>query len=282
MARTRLLKPGFFTNDSLAECDPLARILFAGLWTLADRAGRLEYRPARIKAQVLPYDAADVPGLVGQLEARGFVRRYEVDGAAYLQVEAFTRHQNPHRNEGESVCPEPPKTSGENETRVIDASTRVTDASPRVISASTRALTLNPLTLTLNPSSESPSPAAKRPRSEKPAEGITWTAAGGWAGITEADRAAWRQAYPAVALDAELARASEWLRANPTKAHRSAWRRFVTSWLSRTQDRGGTRGQPAEAPKPPRWIDQVRPAPYRTPREAEQLAATLSQKMKES
>lgn len=277
MARTRLIKPGFFSNDSLAECDPLARILFAGLWTLADRAGRLEYRPARIKAQVLPYDPVDVPALVGQLEARGFVRRYEVDGAAYLQVEAFTRHQNPHRNEGDSVCPEPPKNTGENETRVIDASTRGADASTRVIDGTARALTLNPLTLTLNPSSESPSRAAKRPRSET-ADGIAWTAAGGWQGITDADRAAWRQAYPAVALDAELARASEWLRANPAKAHRKAWRRFLTSWLSRTQDRGGTRGQPAEAAKPARWLDSVRPAPYRTPREVERLAEALKLK----
>ena len=37
MARARNIKPGFFTNDVLADCDPLARLLFAGLWTVADR-----------------------------------------------------------------------------------------------------------------------------------------------------------------------------------------------------------------------------------------------------
>ena len=50
MARARNIKPGFFANENLAECDPLARLLFAGLWCLADREGRLEDRPKRIAA----------------------------------------------------------------------------------------------------------------------------------------------------------------------------------------------------------------------------------------
>src|SRR5262245_4448792 len=60
MARARLLKPGFFTNEDLVELPPAARLLFAGLWTLADREGRLEDRPKRIKLAVLPYDDVDV------------------------------------------------------------------------------------------------------------------------------------------------------------------------------------------------------------------------------
>jgi hypothetical protein len=59
VARSRNIKPGFFLNDELAECEPLARILFAGLWCIADREGRLEDRPKRIKAEVLPYLAPD-------------------------------------------------------------------------------------------------------------------------------------------------------------------------------------------------------------------------------
>ena len=48
MARARILKPGFFANELLAEIHPYGRLLFAGLWTLADREGRLEDRPKRI------------------------------------------------------------------------------------------------------------------------------------------------------------------------------------------------------------------------------------------
>lgn len=32
---------------------------------------------------------------------------------------------------------------------------------------------------------------------------------------------------------------SEWLKANPTKAKKSNWLRFITNWLARQQDRGG-------------------------------------------
>ena len=63
MARMRTIKPGFFTNDVLAEVEPLGRILFAGLWTVADRAGRLEERPKKLKAELLPYDDCDVESL---------------------------------------------------------------------------------------------------------------------------------------------------------------------------------------------------------------------------
>ena len=63
MARARNLKPSFFTNDKLAELHPLGRLLFAGLWTIADREGRLEDRPKRIKTDVsLPYITADASG----------------------------------------------------------------------------------------------------------------------------------------------------------------------------------------------------------------------------
>ena len=49
----------------------------------------------------------------------------------------------------------------------------------------------------------------------------------------------WGEAYPAVDLDMQLSRMDAWLRANPAKAKRKLWERFVTNWLSRSQDRGG-------------------------------------------
>jgi hypothetical protein len=105
--RARNLKPSFFTNDELAECAPLARILFAGLWCAADRAGRLEDRAKRIKAEILPYDACNVDKLLGELAARGFITRYEVDGARYIQIVNFEKHQDPHVKERTSTIPAP-------------------------------------------------------------------------------------------------------------------------------------------------------------------------------
>lgn len=107
MARARSLKPGFFRNEVLADIPPLGRLLFAGLWTMADRAGRLEDRPKRIKADVLPYDACDIDSLLAALDAAGFIRRFEAGGDRFIQIVNFARHQNPHLKEAESIIPAP-------------------------------------------------------------------------------------------------------------------------------------------------------------------------------
>jgi hypothetical protein len=62
----------------------------------------------------------------------------------------------------------------------------------------------------------------------------TWN----WDNITEQDRSLWAKAYPAVNIDIELARAADWIKQNPTKK-KSQWGRFLSAWLSRSQDRGG-------------------------------------------
>lgn len=107
MSRARNLKPGFFKNELLAECPPLARILFQGLWCEADREGRLEDRPKRLKAEYLPYDNCDADALLGELVARGFIVRYESNGCRYIAVLAFSKHQNPHVREPASSIPAP-------------------------------------------------------------------------------------------------------------------------------------------------------------------------------
>lgn len=116
MARSRNLKPGFFVNDKLADVEPLGRLLFAGLWTIADREGRLGDRPRRIKAEILPYDDCDVDNLLNQLETHGFIQRYEVNGNDYIQILNFSKHQNPHPREAESEIPPVPEPAADKAT----------------------------------------------------------------------------------------------------------------------------------------------------------------------
>jgi hypothetical protein len=110
MPRIRSIKPGFFTNDALAEVHPLGRLLFSGLWCHADRAGRLEDRPRKLKAEVLPYDDCDIDALLNDLAARGFVVRYQAGGVRYLQVVNFDKHQTPNIKEIDSTIPAPAST----------------------------------------------------------------------------------------------------------------------------------------------------------------------------
>lgn len=108
MARKRDLKPSFFDNEILADLHPLTRLLFQGLWCHADRRGIIEDRPARIKVKVLPFDDHDVDAALDDLADGGFITRYEVDGARCILVNAFDKHQRPHKNEPESDLPANP------------------------------------------------------------------------------------------------------------------------------------------------------------------------------
>lgn len=107
MARARNIKPGFFKNELLVQCSPHARLLFAGLWCWADRAGRLEDRPVRLRAEIFPYEDVDVSALLDELADKGFVLRYEVAGRKYIQINTFQSHQSPHVKEPESIIPAP-------------------------------------------------------------------------------------------------------------------------------------------------------------------------------
>ena len=107
MARARNIKPGFFKNEDLAECSLAARLCFAGLWTLADREGRLEDRPKRIKGELFPFDAFDVEPLLAELARHHFIVRYESDGVRAIQIPKFTDHQTPHYSEKPSVIKPP-------------------------------------------------------------------------------------------------------------------------------------------------------------------------------
>lgn len=70
-------------------------------------------------------------------------------------------------------------------------------------------------------------------------QAIAWSSSDGWTGITQNDYDEWRKAYPACDVTQQLARMTEWLKSNPSKAHKKLWRKFLTSWLSRSQERGG-------------------------------------------
>jgi hypothetical protein len=124
--RARLLKPGFFTNERLARLPVRARLLFAGLWCLADREGRLEYRPERIRAAIFPYEPrVKIEALIRALELEQFVKRYTSAHTRCLALPRFAQHQHPHVNEPESKLPAPSvQSSAEYGSRPADPVTR--------------------------------------------------------------------------------------------------------------------------------------------------------------
>lgn len=133
MARIRTIKPEFFQDDALAELPVLCRILFPALWCLADKEGRLEDRPKRIKVAALPYDECDADDLLARLHNAGFIQRYTVDGNDYIQVVNFVKHQRITGSEAESksVIPASPENNPSNTEETPRKQQGNTEETPR-------------------------------------------------------------------------------------------------------------------------------------------------------
>lgn len=105
--KSRIIREGFFKNESLAECSAHARLLFVGLWMLADREGLFEWRPKRIKAEVFPYETVKIESLLKELETIGLVISYQVSGETYGCIANFLKHQSINKHEKQSTYPKP-------------------------------------------------------------------------------------------------------------------------------------------------------------------------------
>lgn len=106
--RRREISPEFWVDERVIEVSDGAKLLFIGLWNIADREGRLEDKPRTIALKVRPWDPTPVPGFLEELVKQGMVRRYSVDGAQLLFIPKFAEHQNVHPKEMASKLPAPP------------------------------------------------------------------------------------------------------------------------------------------------------------------------------
>lgn len=247
MARSRNIKPGFFKNEHLAELSPLTRLLFQALWCEADREGRLEDRPMRLKAEYFPYDDCDISTMLAQLQhsAGNFLVRYEVDGKRYIQIVNFLKHQNPHVKEAPSTIPPfsedalIPTENGSLKVAPCKHHTCLILAglipdSLNLIPDSLIPDTPLPLTevKTLAPGDKSPDPD-ELPIITLPLSNKTEHP------IYQATVDEMAELYPAVDVTQQFRNMRAWLISNPRqKKTKAGIMRFVNYWLSKEQDRG--------------------------------------------
>ena len=207
--RDRILHGSFFSSERIGSLSPMARLLYAGMWCLADREGRLPDRPRQLRAMILPYDDIDAGPLLAELcKPPELIRRYEAEEQSYICIPTFTARQKIHRREAESVIPAPPCIAS------TSTSTSTSEALP--------------------PRTRQGKPKADPRQTPISLSRSTWI----WSGITDEDHKVWLAACPAVNINLELAKAAAWCRSAGPRGIKSNWRRFLTSWMSRAQDRG--------------------------------------------
>ena len=270
MARIRFIKPEYFDDVKVGTMPALARLLFIGLWTLADREGRLEDEPQRIKARVLPYDDdCNIDALLDTLCAAGCIQRYTAHGRRVLAVSNFAKHQRPHPKEPASSLGKPPEMSRGKTRRAVDKRgenrlRRGKNSTSRVDSGF-----LNTDSGFLNTDSGFvktdsgvveeggiAADASLPPRADPPV--LTFPCQGAetaWP-LTAAQVAEWTALYPDLDIVAECRQALAWVSANGRKTARGM-PAFLVSWFARSIRSGAVRrAAPAQASRLPPWAQR--------------------------
>lgn len=106
--KIRSVKPEFFTDVRMAELSPLARLLYMGLWCIADDAGRGRYLPKLIEGEVFPHDQVDIYALLKELLDTQRIVTYANGKETLFHIPTFDLHQHPNRTVA-SKLPAPPK-----------------------------------------------------------------------------------------------------------------------------------------------------------------------------
>lgn len=266
MARSRILKPEFWSDEKLALVSREARLTFAGLWTCSDDYGVTKGHPAWLKAQIFPYDVElpleEFGRWLADLERIGVIDPFTADGESFFYIRNFSDHQKvdrpskmrnppcprdilarPSRVCRESLatvsreCIDETETETETETE-IQTTTAAADDDRPPLKEGEQGDMADPFT-----------PDAGR-RQPKPAARVSSPARKGIVFDYDACRfdqvppelvEKWQQAYPAVDVLSELRRMEAWASANPVN-RKSNWQRFVVNWLTRAQDRAGRGG----------------------------------------
>lgn len=105
MARKRMIKPDFWKSPKLGQLDHFSRLLFIGLWQVADDHGNGPMEPPLIAAELFPFDLAnpthDILSECSRgthaLAEQGLIRVYEASGRDFYHLPGFKEHQTINR-----------------------------------------------------------------------------------------------------------------------------------------------------------------------------------------
>lgn len=225
MPRKRMIDPGFWRDEKLAECTHIERLLFIGLWTFAEDHGVGRANPKLIKADIFPYDTlrdSDLDKSLAHLASLGLITLYEIDTQRYYFVNNFERHQVINRP---SKCILPtPNDQFSNTHGVLTEYSRSTH-SP----IEDKRIEENIL-----PGANAPD-RNSAPIFELPLNDDTLYP------LYDQDISLYSNLYPAVNINQQLRAMIGWCDGNPKKRKtRAGIKRFINAWLAKEQDRGGS------------------------------------------
>lgn len=260
--RIRTIKPEFWKHRRMSELPAETRLLAIGLLNYADDEGYFAAHPALIRGELMPYKekTSHIPKMLEELQSIGFLTLHQTpQGEEMGHITNFLNHQRINRP---TKSKHTFKTHAPLTESTLSPHGSLTHFSPTeregnreqgkegngILSAPDGA---GPQGDGSADVPAEPVPAKKKKggaAEDEEGGGLHWSAETGWQGFDDVLWDELAKAYPACDIRRQFLAMEQWLKSNPAKAHKSNWRRFVTNWLQREQDRGGDlRGQPAPA-----------------------------------
>lgn len=94
--RQRMIKPEFFSSESMADCSIGARLCFIGLWCCADDEGRMVFAERSLKKDIFGLDdvsAEEFLGFLVELENVGSIKALTDGEEVYIVIPHFSVYQ---------------------------------------------------------------------------------------------------------------------------------------------------------------------------------------------
>lgn len=109
MARKRMIDPNIWQSEDFSKLSTLAKLVFIGLFSLADDEGRGRCNPIYLKSSLFPYEedirSTDIDKTLSEISSNMSVIFYSCDGSSYYSLLSWNTFQKIDRP-SESKIPE--------------------------------------------------------------------------------------------------------------------------------------------------------------------------------
>jgi len=224
----RIIKESIRTSKSVNALNDFEFRLWLYLITYVDDFGRGSADAELLRGLVFPrrkgVTEKQIQTALDNLANTGMVILYESDGEPFFYFPNWGKHQRIQNKHPK--FPDPPAEEISSQKSTVSHGELPLESNPTIIQSESNSNTTQSkctepqapsvLTLLLNDGSEY--------------------------GVTQKDIDEWQDTFPNVDVAQQLKAMKLWLKDNPKKRKtRNGIRRFVTNWLDREQNRGGTR-----------------------------------------
>ena len=247
----RILKESICRSEEIDSLSWFEEVLFYRLIVICDDFGRYDGRAKIIKGSCFPLKDVtekDIDKALDKLSAVGLVRVYKAQGRPYLQLVTWAEHQR-IRNQKSKY----PGYTCDCELLLSN------DSKGQQKEASDNKCVRNPIQSESKSESKSNADicSEQKAAAEPPVIALPLNTGEEYS-VTQEEVAGWMELYPAVDVMQCLRNMKGWLMSNPAKRKTARGiTRFITTWLQKEQDRGGTQGYRPIANREPAGASRV-------------------------